>query len=176
LAAASEPQLQLSERVDHPQQVPGGESFASRLQRLTYPVGDVRRGSSEDERKLSAQHVGEPGEEHPEVDTGVSEAPGQSEDVAGTTFGDEIERRQKLLFGNEPQRLANPIDRDSAFSCGQHLVGETQRVAHRSVRRSGDRRQRVRFCVNPFGVEHVAKARPDLGHADALQVEALEPA
>ena len=70
--------------------------------------------AAERDGELRAQHVGEPGEELPEVDARVGQPPDEREHVAGAPLGDEVEQREVLVLGHEAQRVAHALGGDVA--------------------------------------------------------------
>ncbi len=177
LAALAKARLELADRLQHAQQVGGREAVASCGKRVAPLLGNLGCHAAKRDGELRAQHVGETREHAGEIHARLRELGHRRKHITRAMLGDDVEHRDELVFGNEAECVADAIGGDAAFAAhGQDLIGETQRVAHRSVRRAGDRRKRLRLGAHVFGVQHVRETIANLRRTDALEVEPLETA
>ena len=112
LAALPEARLELGDRLQHAQQIGGGErdrGAASSASRARSDTSVAR--AAEHDGELRAQHVGEAGEEAAEIDARFGEPRDRREDVGGAPLGDDVEERDELVFGHEAERVAHALGR-----------------------------------------------------------------
>src|SRR6185436_6429294 len=121
-------------------------------------------------------HVGETGQKPAEVDTRFGQTRDGWKHVGGSPVGDEVENREKLVFGHETKRIAHAFAGHVAVAHRQHLIGKTERVAHRTVRGTRDRRERIGVSSDAFFTQNVRQSLPNLSRTDSFEIETLESA
>ena len=166
--------LEFDEHREHSQQVADGELRLPQFQFRPQPLRQLLHGTAEDDREQGPQHVGKPVHQLAEVHAEVRQPSHRREHITSPVLGDQVDEGKVLVFVHEPEGLAHSLGRHVAVAERQHLIGEGEGIAHRSVGGAGQHAERVGLTADRLGREHHGQSLAHIVGADPPEVEALE--
>ncbi len=148
MPALPECRLERVHGADHSQEISGGEQLLALPERRCRRDGDSFRLAVQNDRQLRAKNIREAGEENAEVDSRIRELRDRGKNLSRPVAGDDVDDSQELVFGDEAESFAHAIGRHRPLANRDHLIGETEGIAHGSVGGAGDHRQRILRCLD----------------------------
>src|SRR3954467_1695886 len=88
--------------------------------------------------------------------------------------GDDIEDAHEFILRDQAERVAYTLGCNRTFADRDHLVGEAERVTHRTIRGAGNRRNRILVNLDAFGAEDCRKPPCNVREPNAFEIEPLE--